>query len=234
MRCVTLAYVSELSDFVTQSLAAVAVPADAGPMQAYMKTDMPFFGVKKPLRVPIAGEMKKRFKPKSQRQYEQGVRALWRLPHREEKYIALELARAWRPFINLESMGLYEQLVREGQWWDFVDDVTGRMISPVYLLEREAVSSIVESWVDDDDMWIRRAAILSHLKHKDQTDEAQLFDFCRRRMHEKEFFIRKAIGWILREYAKTKPKRVQAFLRKEKDNLSGLSYREASKHLSME
>ena len=77
----------------------------------------------------------------------------------------------------------------------------------------------------------RRTAIIGQLKHKDQTDERLLFDFCTNRTHEKEFFIRKAIGWALREYAKTSPEAVRAFADGHRSDLSGLSFREATKHL---
>jgi 3-methyladenine DNA glycosylase AlkD len=80
-------------------------------------------------------------------------------------------------------------------------------------------------------MWLRRTAILAQLKHKDATDAGELFDYCLRRSGETEFFIRKAIGWALREYAKTDPDAVRGFLSAHGDELSGLSYREAAKHL---
>ncbi len=223
---------SALTKFASQELAAAAVAADAPPMQAYMKTTMPFFGVKKPGRVPIIREMKKRFAPDSHRAYVENVSALWRLKHREEKYLALAYAHGFKRYISADAMPLYERLIREGQWWDLVDEVVGRLVSPVYAQARDVVRPTVEAWIEDEDMWVRRAAILSQLEHKGDTDAVQLFDFCRRTMHEREFFIRKAIGWALREYAKSQPEAVKAFLQEEKAQLSGLSFREASKHLS--
>jgi 3-methyladenine DNA glycosylase AlkD len=80
-------------------------------------------------------------------------------------------------------------------------------------------------------MWMRRTALLAQLRHKTATDEAMLFDFCRRRAHEKEFFIRKAIGWALREYARVNPGAVRSFLSENEAYLSGLSRREAARHL---
>jgi 3-methyladenine DNA glycosylase AlkD len=89
----------------------------------------------------------------------------------------------------------------------------------------------MNAWIDDPNMWIRRVAILSQLRHKAETDEAQLFRYCLGRAHEKEFFIRKAIGWSLRDYAHAAPERVRAFLAAHEGALSGLSRREAAKHL---
>ena len=93
------------------------------------------------------------------------------------------------------------------------------------------MQSVLNRWIDGEDMWLRRSAILCQNRHKERTDQEMLFDFCLRRAHEKEFFIRKAIGWALREYARTRPEEVRAFLLEHGDKLSGLSRREAAKHL---
>eukprot|EP00542_Grammatophora_oceanica_P016881 CAMPEP_0194040656 /NCGR_PEP_ID=MMETSP0009_2-20130614/12621_1 /TAXON_ID=210454 /ORGANISM="Grammatophora oceanica, Strain CCMP 410" /LENGTH=115 /DNA_ID=CAMNT_0038683855 /DNA_START=548 /DNA_END=895 /DNA_ORIENTATION=+ len=93
------------------------------------------------------------------------------------------------------------------------------------------VEPLLRQWIQDDNRWIRRTAILAQLKHKTRTHADVLFDFCEQRMHEKEFFIRKAIGWALREYGKTNPKAVIAFLQKHKKELSPLSYKEGSRIL---
>ena len=89
----------------------------------------------------------------------------------------------------------------------------------------------MDGWIDDEVMWLRRTAILAQLKMKQHTDAERLFRYCRARMHETEFFVRKAIGWALRQYAYVDAEAVRAFVEAEKGNLSGLSYREAMKHL---
>ncbi len=223
---------TQLVGFVRQELAAQADPAKAAPMQAYMKTDMPFLGVQKPGRVPVIREIAKRFPPADRHAWEEGVLALWRLPHREEKYLALEYAALGRAFHNAAALALYARLIRDGAWWDLVDFVAAGLLSPTLRAHRDQVRPAMERWIDDDDMWIRRAALLSQLRHKEQTDEAQLFDHCLRRAHEKEFFIRKAIGWALRDFSWTRPSAVQAFLRKNRNRLSPLSIREGSKRLA--
>jgi 3-methyladenine DNA glycosylase AlkD len=91
----------------------------------------------------------------------------------------------------------------------------------------------MDEWIDDRDMWVRRSALIAPILHKHDTDEQQLFDHCRRRLHETEFFIRKAIGWTLREYARINPAAVKRFALKHRDELSGLSFREATKHLDV-
>lgn len=223
---------SELARFVTTRLRAAADPAKAGPMQAYMKTNMPYYGVQKPAAVPIYREMKRRFVPASRRQYEAGMRALWGLGHREEKYAAIEFAGQHPQLITSASLRLYERWVRDGAWWDLVDAIAVGLVGHVLLNERDATRSVIERWIDDDDLWIRRTALLAHNRHKKQTDHRQLFDHCLRRAAESEFFIRKAIGWALRQYSYANPQAVRRFLLANRKRLSGLSFREGAKGLA--
>lgn len=223
--------VRRLVAFVQQALQKAANPTKAGAMARYMKTGMPFYGVPRPDLRLIERAMRKQFVHATQREYASNVRALWALPHREEKYLAISLARAGKSFITPASMSLYEQMIREGAWWDFVDEIAAHLVGKVLLDHRKATRPVLDRWIDDDEMWIRRTAILSQLTHKYQTDERQLFDYCRSRMDETEFFIRKAIGWALRQYSYTAPDAVRKFLLKHRDRLSGLSYREGAKQL---
>lgn len=225
------AFVPGLVRFVQARFRALADPARAGPMAAYMKTAMPFYGVPKPQRTAVCRAFRTRFVPASQRAYEAATLALWNLPHREEKYAALAFALQHPGFITCRSLKLYERLVREGAWWDLVDDIAIRLIGRVRLDDRPALRARVKRWIDDDDLWIRRTAIISQIGHKQQTDEAELFDHCLRRAAEREFFIRKAIGWALREYSHAAPQAVKRFLLTHRDRLSPLSFREAAKQL---
>ncbi len=143
------------------------------------------------------------------------------------------LPRAIRRFITSDNLDLYRRIIVEGAWWDFVDDVAANCVGVVHRKERALMEPVIEAWVDDDFMWLRRTALLSPLKHKSETDYVTLFDHCLRRAHETEFFIRKAIGWTLREYAKTEPDRVRYFLLEHRDRWSGLTLREASKHIDI-
>lgn len=219
--------------FVQAELRVRRNPEKAAGMQGYMKTEMPFYGVQKPARQDIVRAMKKKFAIQSRAEHKQVVLALWKLPHREEKYIALATIRAWPEFIVPRAMPLFRQLIVEGAWWDFVDEVATQIISPMYADERAKLSPTMEKWIDDKNMWLRRTAIIAQMKHKADTDEEQLYHFCLARAHEKEFFIRKAIGWALREYAWTNPKSVTRFVKANRDRLSTLSFREASKHLNV-
>lgn len=226
----------ELAEFVQDRLCAAADPAKAGPMQAYMKTDMPFYGVPKPQRAILAREIKKQFAIESAHDYKAAVLALWALPHREEKYLAISVAQMWPGFIVPGALPVYRRMIVEGAWWDFVDDVAIRLVGRLVREHRARMQPIMDRWIDlpgARNLWLRRSALLCQIGHKLETDEAQLFDHCLRRAHEKVFFIRKAIGWALREYAWTAPgrKSVRRFLRQHGHKLAPLSMREASRHL---
>lgn len=212
-------------------LSARAVPADAGPMQAYMKTDMPFYGVKKKARTEVERILAREYPATDREDYRMAVEALWELPHREEKYLAIAYARAFPLFIAFPHLDLYERLVVEGAWWDLVDEVAAHLVGALVRSDRGPMRPVLGGWIDGDDMWLRRTAIICQLRHRADTDAEVLFDFCRRRAHDREFFIRKAIGWALREYARTDAEAVRAFLERHGDELSGLSRREASRHL---
>ncbi len=220
-----------LRRFVASALAERANPEHAGPMQAYMKTDMPFLGVKKPDRISIEREMKRRFAPADRQEWEEGVLALWSLPHREGKYLAIEYAKAYRAHAVPASLPLFERLIREGAWWDLVDDVAAHLVGRVWSTARDWTGPRMDAWIDDPDLWIRRTAIIGQLKHKADTDSERLFRYCRARMHEREFFMRKAIGWALRQYGYSAPGPVREFLLTHRAELSGLSFREGARVL---
>lgn len=213
------------------ALAAQADRDKAEGMQAYMKTDMPFYGVQKRGRAPILKELLSRYRPETREQYEELVLALWGMSHREEKYLAQGVATAHREFIVPESLSLYKRMIVEGAWWDLVDEVATHMIRPLVIEYPNQIWPVVDTWIGDGNMWLRRSAIICQVGARESTDADRLFRFCQARAHESEFFIRKAIGWALRDYARTDPVAVAGFVRAHRSELSGLSFREATKHL---
>lgn len=224
-------FAADVTRYLQREFSKLADPVKAGPMAAYMRTEMPFYGIQKPDRVPVYRQIKKLYTPENRKQYEAAVKAIWALPHREEKYAAIDFARAHKAFVRSESLPLYETLIRQGAWWDFVDDIAINLIGDVLLNERPTTRAVINKWIDDDDMWIRRTALIAHNHHRKQTDAKQLFAHCLRRSEETEFFIRKGIGWALREYSYAAPDDVKSFLLKNKNELSPLSFREGAKQL---
>jgi 3-methyladenine DNA glycosylase AlkD len=217
--------------YAQSALAARRDPDKAVAMQSYMRTDMPFYGVQKPGREPILRHLMRESAPADREAYEAIVTALWELPHREEKYLAQGVAAGLRQFIVPESLPLYRRFIVEGAWWDFVDETATHMIRELVIDRPEETWPVVDGWVDGDDMWLRRAAIICQVGAKERTDADRLWRYCSARAHEREFFIRKAIGWALRDYARTDAAAVAGFVDRHRDDLSGLSFREATKHI---
>ncbi|HEX2405284.1 MAG TPA: DNA alkylation repair protein, partial [Acidimicrobiia bacterium] len=150
--------VMEARRFASAALTAAADPSKAAGMQAYMKTDMPFYGVQKPARDVILRDLVRDFPPSEAAGYEQLVLGLWDLPHREEKYLALGVARRFEEFVTLEALPLYRRLIVEGAWWDLVDEVATHLICDLVVRNPDEVWPAVDTWIDDDDMWLRRTA----------------------------------------------------------------------------
>ena len=130
-------------------------------MAAYMKTTMPFYGVSGPARRAIGRELSGRFPPADPGAYREGVLALWALPHREEKYLAIAYARAFPRMVSATELPLYRRLVVEGAWWDFVDEIAVHLVGHTVRTEPDTAWQVVDGWADDPDMWLRRTAILS-------------------------------------------------------------------------
>ncbi|WP_442858375.1 DNA alkylation repair protein [Actinomyces sp. zg328] len=164
--------------------------------------------------------------------WEEALRHLWDgATHREERFAVLAIIRSTRsaPHADrLESLALYEHLLRTGQWWDLVDETS----HAVGLVVRAhlAAAARMRAWAVDPDLWVRRSAIICQLQHKERTDLGLLTDVIEANEEDSEFFIRKAIGWALRDYARTDGDWVRAFVETH-PGLSALSRREALKHL---
>ncbi len=220
----------DLIDEAAALLADRADPERAANMAAYMKTDMPFYGVSSPVRRQIVKQLV-HHSPKTNEEYRGQVTALWERPHREEKYLAIDWARRHRSFVTFENIDLYERMITEGAWWDFVDDIAANLVGSVVRADFDRMRLMLERWLSGDHLWLRRTVIICQLKSKDRTDAALLFDACERAGHETDFFIRKAIGWALRSYSKVDPDAVRDFIEEHHDDLSGLSLREATKYL---
>jgi len=224
---------SPLVRLVNQELASRADPGAAVAMAAYMKTEMPFYGVKKPGREVVLRRLVEQHPARTVGEYRSNVSTLWELDHREEKYLAIGYARRFPELIDIPQLDLFREMIVEGAWWDLVDEIAIHLIGSLLLSHPTQIAPVLEEWIDHEDIWLRRTALICQVRHREETDVAMLLDFCRRRAHEKDFFIRKAIGWALRDYSHTDPHSVRDFIESEGDRLSGLSRREASKYLEV-
>ena len=218
----------DLASFLKQQLRDNAQPEKAVQMQAYMKMSQPFYGVAAPERKLLFKEAKQRFTISTQEEYEDTVIALWRGSHREEQYQALMVAEQFKAFRNVESVSLYEQLLHSATHWDTVDWIA-ITLAGLLIKDNKQLEHHLLHWREDANFWLRRAAIIAHIKHKQKTNLPLLAETILMLAHEKEFFIRKAIGWALREYSKTDKSWVVTFVDTHQNTLSGLSQREALK-----
>ncbi len=152
--------------------------------------------------------------------------------HREEWYAALMLVahRRHRPLLTADALPMLEHVIVTGAWWDVVDDASHR-VGDVLLCDVVSTEPVIDGWIGSGHLWLRRAAIICQLGHRDRTDALLLARAIEPAMAEREFFLRKAIGWALREYAKTDADWVRRFVVDHETELSTLSRREALKHL---
>jgi 3-methyladenine DNA glycosylase AlkD len=224
---------------VRASLAAVGDPAKAGPMQMYMKSTLPFRGVPSPRLKRVLRGLFEIHPPSDRATWESTTRILWdEAAYREERYAAIALtghrsARAWQ---DLDAMPLYEHMIVTGAWWDHVDELASRRVGPILRAYPMEMAALLRRWAVHDDLWRRRTAVLAQLGSKESTDVALLTDVIEANLLDggpvtRDFFIRKAVGWALRQHARVDPDWVVAFVEAHRELLSPLSIREATKHL---
>jgi 3-methyladenine DNA glycosylase AlkD len=219
---------------VRRALEQAADPAKAPQMQAYMKSTMPYRGVSSPVLRQLCREAFTAHPLPTVGQWQRVVLELWRdAAFREERYAAVLLteSRLYREFLTFDSVPMLEELIVTGAWWDFVDTIAGHSLGAILRAEPRRMKPLMRRWSKDTDMWKRRASILCQLGFKHDTDLKLLYDCIEPNLTHKDFFIRKAIGWSLRQYAWTDPKEVRRYVKANTDRLSGLSVREAMKNI---
>ena len=228
------ATVGELVAAIRDGLAALADPAKAEPMRAYMKSTMAFRGVPSPARRAMQREVLAAHPLPDGGAWLATVMTLWReAAFREERYAAVDLftgrpAARWR---TPALVPVVEELLVGGAWWDLVDPVATHALGDLLRRFHAELRPVVLAWSGAGDMWLRRASIICQIGSKAATDTELLQACIGANTGQRDFFIRKAIGWALREHAKTDPAWVRACLRARWDELSPLSRREAAKHL---
>jgi 3-methyladenine DNA glycosylase AlkD len=228
----------DLVDELRRRIAEAGDPVRAPRMQAYMKSALPFRGVASAPLGAITRELVAAHPLPDRDAWEVAVLALWDgAAYREERYAALAVAghRLYREHRDPRSLPLYRHLVVTGAWWDLVDTIAAQHVGEVLGRFPGEVTPVMLSWAVDEDLWLRRTAVLCQLKRKADTDVDLLRTVLEHNLedslHGREFFVRKALGWALREHARTDPDWVRSFVAEHESRLSGLSRREALKHL---
>jgi 3-methyladenine DNA glycosylase AlkD len=203
-------------------------------MQAYMKSAMPYRGVPSPGQRVI---YRKRFSECPLASFEAWTATcleLWRAAEfREERYAAIELAgyRLYREHQVPDALPMYDEMISDGAWWDLVDAVATRLLGPMLLSHRASVEPVLAAWRTDPSMWRRRTPLIAQVGLKAETDADFLATSIEPNLDDREFFVRKGIGWGLRAYAWVNPDWVRAYVAKNSDRMSGLSRREALKNI---
>lgn len=201
----------------------------ASAQQAYMKSSMPFWGIAKPLLTKLCKPLITAAKPANRHEYQSTIIHIFtHATHREEWYAGILYARHWKVYITAESIPTYLEIIRKTQWWDIVDEVATHLVGKS-LTTVTSKKDYLLAWIYDDNLWIRRTALLAQLNYKENTDFDLLAQLIRTTAQEKEFFIRKAIGWVLRQHSKHNPNQVQHFITQYHHELSPLSVREGLK-----
>lgn len=224
--------VSKGVDFVREvriALEAVADPIKALPMARYMKDRFPFLGVPQPI---YTAALKPLFRSSAFTQDEllEVTALLWAQNEREFHYAAVSLLSRHIRLLTPAVFPQLEPFILEHSWWDTVDALASKFYGPLVTSHPQARAQM-DLYATQANFWLRRVAILHQLSYREHTDEGRLWRYCLESALEPEFFLRKAIGWALREYAKTRPDAVLEFVEAHRDVLSSLSVREALKHL---
>jgi 3-methyladenine DNA glycosylase AlkD len=215
----------EWVELVEMTLRPLANPEKAVPMRAYMKDIAPFLGISKPERA-IA---QKQFGFPDAGEEVAACHLLYAYPEREFHYIATAVLRKRAKQLPITAIADLKTFVQTTSWWDTIDELTKSVGGLV--TQHPTLIPQLDLWVRDPDFWVNRTAILHQLGFGDKTDIDRLFKLCLVQKSHKEFFVRKAIGWALREYAWTDPEAVRAFVTKHQVEFSPLTVREALRNI---
>ncbi|MFB7258920.1 DNA alkylation repair protein [Streptomyces nojiriensis] len=219
-----------LLERLTGAYAAAADPVRARDMAAYMKDVAPFLGIPAPLRRDLSKTVTKNTPKPSEADCAALALRCWLLPEREYQYFAVDYLRRHAARCSSGFLPVVRHLIVTVPWWDTVDLLAAHTVGPLVAAD-PALAAVMDEWIEDESLWLARTALLHQLRFKSATDAGRLFAYCRRRAGHPDFFVRKAIGWALREYAKTDPEAVRAFVESERGSLAPLSVREALKNL---
>ena len=207
-------------------------PERAAAMSAYLRNRFPFLGIMKPERVQLSRGAIAGLADPTERDLSAVAAAGWKRPEREYQYAACWYLRRHARRLGPGFIADAQRLIVTKSWWDTVDDLASNVVGPLVRAHPE-LRDEMDGWIGSENIWLARTAIIHQLRYRADTDEARLFRYCLHRAADSEFFIRKAIGWALRSYAKAEPEPVAGFLVRHGDRLSGLSLREAERGVAM-
>lgn len=206
-----------------------ADPAQAAPMKKYMRDQFEYLGIKTPERRELSKQFREKYGLPPVAELDAILRDLWSLPQREYQYTAIGLLERLAEQIPPDFIQTIEYLIVTKSWWDTVDSLAGEIVGIHFRRFPKVREKTLAKWRKSDNFWLRRTCILFQLNYKEEMDFPLLCEIIRENLGSDEFFINKAIGWALRQYARTDPKAVKKFVKATP--LEPLSRREAMKHL---
>lgn len=225
--------VSSLADEVDTALRARAVPERAERERAYLKSDLEHYGVSMPAIRSVARDIRGRWPDMDHQDLIALVETLWAAPVHERRMVAVELLDAYGHLLDRADLPLLERLLRESRTWALVDGLAPSVVGPI--VDRDPVAAdVLDRWATDDDFWLRRAALLALLipLRRGAGDFDRFGRYADALLDERELFIRKAIGWVLRDTGRKRPDLVYEWLLPRAARASGVTLREAIKPLS--
>ncbi|MEZ7901603.1 MAG: DNA alkylation repair protein [Flavobacteriales bacterium] len=217
-------------DFVTQLETDFRQQADrniAVNQEAYLQNQFELYGLPTPLRKEIQKPFLLKENLPNKKELPHIITELWSKPQREFQYFAIDLNRKYLKKIEFQDIELFELMITNKSWWDTVDLIATNLVGAYFKLFPEQIIPVTKKWMNSDNMWLQRTCLIFQLKYKEEIDTDLLTDYILQLKDTKEFFINKAIGWILREYTRKNPEWVIDFVNKYE--LSNLSKREALK-----
>lgn len=224
---------SALTRSLRKEMSKLANPERAAAMRAYMKSTMPYYGLSLPQVRDVCKSVLMERDLGSCAGWKSALLELWRgARRREERYAALYLLREkrYRDCVGPGLMPMIEEMVETGAWWDVVDELV-HTVGELLRSHPEEIKPVMRAWSTDPNLWKRRVAIICQLSFKEDTDLELLYDNIEPNLGDREFFIRKAIGWVLRETAKKQPDLVYDWLKPRIARASGVTVREAVRWL---
>jgi 3-methyladenine DNA glycosylase AlkD len=219
----------EYIDALETELERNSNPKIALEQKAYMRNQFEFYGLKANERREIEKPfLIKQYLPKKS-ELNTIIKLLWKKPQRDFHHFAQELAYRYVNQIEKEDIALFEYMIMQNSWWDTVDFIANKLMGTYFINFPEQRYKYVEKWLKSNNIWLQRSALLFQLKYKKNLDTELLSSTINSLLGSKEFFINRAIGWVLREYSRTNSEWVVDFV--NKTDLSNLSKREASRLL---
>ena len=219
---------------VQRALTPLVDQAKAEAMKAYLLNQFEFLGLPAPVRrEAVKGIGKVQWQ--SVDDLLTDAELLWQKPQREYRYTAVDLLRKHSAMLSVNDLPALQALLLRDPWWETVDGLSAVIAEVMHAAAQQQpnVAAAMDVWLKHPSHWVRRSAMLHQLGWRLDTDTTRLFGYAQALADEKEFFIRKAIGWALRDYARWNPQAVTEFLVQHRTRLSGLTVREAAKHLNL-